>query len=118
MNQPIENIHRLSPDERLNFLIKEVKAQQKVWILTDEHGCVMLNTDDEDCVPVWPSEHFAKTWATGEWEGCTPMGIELNTWFERWTSGLAEDEVMIAAFPGEDEEGIILFPDEFEDEVK
>ncbi len=24
----------------------------EVWILTDEHGCVMLNTEDEDCVPV------------------------------------------------------------------
>ena len=30
----------------------------------------MLNSEEEDCVPVWPNEEFALQWATGEWSEC------------------------------------------------
>ena len=112
-----EQISQQSPEKRLNYLLKEVNKHQQIWILTDEHGSVMLNTDDEDCIPVWPSAEFAQNWATGEWSHCQPSAIALTTWLERWTAGLSDDEVMIAAFPNPEEEGILLFPDEFELEL-
>ena len=118
MNQSTQDISQHAPEKRLDFLIKEARSTGELWILTDEHGCVMLNTEDEDCVPVWPSENFAKTWATGEWEDCKPMAIALDVWFERWTPGLEDDDVMIAAFPNPEEEGLILFPDEFDKELR
>ncbi|MFC3034573.1 DUF2750 domain-containing protein [Pseudoalteromonas fenneropenaei] len=100
--------------QRYQFLLREVVANEELWILTDEHGCVMLNSDDEDCVPVWPNQEFAALWATGEWQDCTPQAISLKQWQQKWTDGLADDELAIAIFPLPDEDGLIVYPDEFD----
>ena len=78
----------------------------------------MLNTDDEDCVPVWPNKEFAQSWATEEWSHCTPEAIELDKWHNKWSRGLEEDELSVVVFPDENSEGLILFPDEFDFELK
>ena len=114
----IANIERFTPDERLKYLLKEVVKQKQIWILTDEDGCVMLNTEDEDCAPVWPNKEFAQSWATGEWQDCEPKAISLEKWYASWTSGLEEDDVFIAVFPNQDEEGLIISPQELDYELK
>ncbi|MBQ4851527.1 DUF2750 domain-containing protein [Pseudoalteromonas sp. MMG012] len=103
--------------QRYKYLIKEVSSSELVWILTDEHGCVMLNSDDEDCVPIWPNEEFAILWATGDWQDCKPQSISLKKWHAKWTDGLAEDELAIAVFPIPDQDGLIVYPDEFDYEL-
>lgn len=105
-------------EQRYQFFLKHVLAQQVIWILTDEHGCVMLNTDDEDCVPVWPDQAFADAWATGDWAGCHAEAIPLSVWFERWTAGLQDDDLALAIFPLPDEDGLILTPADLEDELR
>ncbi|MFB9215111.1 DUF2750 domain-containing protein [Vibrio sinaloensis] len=116
--EQIDTVNKMRPEERLNYCFKEMAKSRKVWILTDEHGCVMLNTEDEDCVPVWPHEEFANQWATGEWEHCKAESISTAKWFSRWTYGLEEDELAVVVFPNQNEEGVVLFPDEFEFELK
>lgn len=117
-NDQLETVNKMRPDERFNYCIKEIAKQRKVWILTDEHGCVMLNTEDEDCVPVWPHQEFAEQWATGDWEHCKAEPISTAKWFSRWTYGLEEDELSVVVFPNDNEEGVVLYPDEFEVELK
>jgi hypothetical protein len=111
-------IANYDPEQRLHYLLKEIIQHQQVWILTDQDGCVMLNTEDEDCTPVWPSEEFAQAWATGEWSDCAPKAIGLDTWHSRWTQGLEDDDVAIAVFPGENEEGLVISAQEFDFELK
>ena len=113
-----DNIAQFTPEQRLSFLVKECVTHQQVWILTDQDGCVMLNTEDEDCTPVWPNEEFAQAWATGEWSECEPKAIDLKTWHSRWTQGLEDDDVAIAVFPSEDEEGLVISAQEFDFELK
>lgn len=116
--QQVKTIQQYAPQKRYNYLIEEVLKNQKIWLLVDEHGCVMLNTDDEDCVPVWPNKEFAQSWATEEWSHCTPEAIELDKWHEKWSRGLEEDELSVVVFPDENSEGLIFFPDEFDFELK
>lgn len=116
--EQIDTVNKMRPEERFNYCVKEIAKHRKVWILTDEHGCVMLNTEDEDCVPVWPNEEFANEWATGEWEHCKAEPISTAKWFSRWTYGLEEDELSVVVFPNDNEEGVVLYPDEFEFELK
>ena len=118
MSDNIAEVEQLSADKRLNFLMKQLKTQEALWILTDEHGAVMLNSEDEDCIPVWPGSEFAERWATGEWDKCKPMSINLNTWQEKWLPGLEDDDIAIAVFPGQQEDGIVLFPYEFAQEMQ
>ncbi len=111
-------IANFTPEQRLNYLLKEVLKQKQIWILTDEHGCVMLNTEDEDCVPIWPSQEDAQNWATGEWADCQAKAIDLKTWHSRWTDGLGQDEVAIAVFPSEEQDGLVISAQEFDFELK
>ena len=55
----VEEIQTYDDEKRAKYFFKEVVLNNKIWILTDEHGCVMLNTEEDDCVPVWPNEEFA-----------------------------------------------------------
>ena len=53
--------------QRLEASLATIKAEEKLFILKDEHGCVMLTTDEEDGVPVWPDAELALLWATEDW---------------------------------------------------
>ncbi|MGF1721228.1 DUF2750 domain-containing protein [Vibrio kyushuensis] len=114
----ISTINSYNDEKRFNYCIKEIVSNRQVWILTDEHGCVMLNTEEDDCVPVWPNEEFATAWATDDWKECKAEAISINKWHSRWTQGLEDDELSIVVFPNEKEEGVIVFPDEFDFELK
>lgn len=119
LTQALQNeIQQYDIEKRFQYLIKEVVSNNEIWILTDEHGCVMLNTADEDCVPVWPNQEFAQAWATGEWQACKAEAISLNKWHSRWTTGLEDDELALVIFPNQNEEGEVVYPDEFDTELK
>ncbi len=113
----ITTIENYDEQKRLKYLLEAVINNREIWILVDEYGCMMLNTADEDCVPVWPSKEFAQQWVTGDWEQCKPEAISLNKWQSRWTAGLEEDELAIVVFPNHAEEGLVLYPDEFDFEL-
>ncbi|WP_163931809.1 DUF2750 domain-containing protein [Paraferrimonas sp. SM1919] len=102
------------PELRLKHLLNAVKASNKIWILTDADGCMMLNTEDEDCVPIWPSEETAKTFAIDEWQHCQPQQISVAKWKSRWSYGLADDELAIVIHPDSEGNGVILDPLEFD----
>ncbi|MBH0072523.1 DUF2750 domain-containing protein [Pseudoalteromonas sp. NZS127] len=108
----------LGAKKRLAFMFETTQQFKQVWILNDDDGCVMLTNEDDDCVPVWPTREFAQAWATGEWEGCTSKAIPTQDWINRWTPGLEDDDLLIAVFPTEDDDGTILFPDEFDTQLK
>lgn len=116
--QQIKTIQRYDAQQRYTYLIKEVVKNAQIWLLVDEHGCVMLNTEDEDCVPVWPNKEFAQAWATDAWSHCTAEAISLEKWHNRWTHGLEDDELAIVVFPDQNSEGLIFFPDEFDFELQ
>ena len=44
--------------------------------------------------------------------------IDLKTWRTRWTYGLEGDNVAIAIFPGDDEEGLVISAQEFDYELQ
>ena len=115
--QRIKEILKLDQQQRVNYLCKEVQKQNQIWLLVDEHGCVMLNTEDEDCVPVWPNKEFAEDWATEEWAHCKAEAISLEKWTERWTQGLEEDELCVVVFPDKNLNGDVFSPAEFQHEL-
>ncbi|KLV10420.1 MULTISPECIES: DUF2750 domain-containing protein [Photobacterium] len=114
----IATIQNYDSEKRYQYLLKEVVANREIWILTDEHGCVMLNTEDDDCVPVWPNREFAEAWATGDWESCKAESISLNKWHSRWTYGLADDQLAVVVFPNVDEDGLVIDPEELDFELR
>ncbi|MEI6895621.1 MAG: DUF2750 domain-containing protein [Colwellia sp.] len=112
--EQLKTIENYNEEKRLNYLLQQVVSNKEIWILADEHGCVMLNSEEEDCVPVWPNEAFAQRWATDEWQHCKAEAIPLSKWYSHWSTGLTDDELALVTFPSQENQGFILFPDEFE----
>ncbi len=114
----VAKIYAQDAEKRYQYLLQQVQLTQQIWILMDEHGCVMLNSDEEDCVPIWPAEEFAKTWLTEEWKNCKLESISVAKWQSRWTTGLEEDELSIAIFPDHQGEGLVISPYEFDADLR
>lgn len=114
----VAEIYAQDAEKRYQYLLQQVQLTQQIWILIDEHGCVMLNSDEEDCVPIWPAKEFAETWLTNEWKNCKLESISVAKWQSRWTSGLEDDELSIAIFPDHQGEGLVISPYEFDVDLR
>ncbi|NDW15989.1 DUF2750 domain-containing protein [Alteromonas genovensis] len=99
--------------QRLEASIAEIKSQQKLFILKDEHGCVMLTTDEDDGVPVWPDAELALLWATDDWDHCEAMELTTDEFLTKWVPGMTQDNLMVIVCPVPAEEGEVMSPQEF-----
>ena len=114
----LQSILNDSDEQRARYFFQAANKQQEIWLLTDQHGCVMLTTEDEDCIPVWPNKELALIWATDEWQECQAQAIYLKEWYQRWTPGLIDDDLALVVFPNEKEQGLVFSPEELEHEIK
>lgn len=110
----LDAIRKFNDEQLYSHFVSEAATHKTIWILTDEYGSVMLNTDDEDCVPVWPSKALAEAWATGEWSECKAEEISLKKWHSAWTGGLEEDGFAVVVCPFEDRDGLVVYPEELD----
>ena len=113
----LQSILNDSDEQRARYFFQAANKQQEIWLLTDQHGCVMLTTEDEDCIPVWPNKELALIWATDEWQECQAQAIYLKEWYQRWTPGLIDDDLALVVFPNEKEQGLVFSPEELEHEM-
>ena len=110
--QQIHDVLALDADDRYDYLVAEVASQGRIWSLRSDRGWVMVSTDQEECLPVWPTAEFAKPWINRDWSDCEPVAIELHDWVKRWLPGMQGDGIAIAVFPGNDEDGMVVDPEE------
>ena len=96
----------LSNHQRYQYFIDKVAEHGEIWSLANEEGWVTLTSEGDNCLPIWPHPDFAREWATGDWEDCTPKSVELKVWLERWTKGLTADETLLVVFPNLKEEAL------------
>lgn len=113
----LNDITAMTPEARYDYLVEQVKEHKELWTLQDHDGCVMLTTEEEDCIPMWPSEEAAKLWAVDEWKECQPLAIPLNEWQERWVSGMEDDDLFVAVFPVVDDLGVVIPPYELNEKL-
>lgn len=103
--------------ERIEASVKQIQASGILYILKDEHGCVMLTTDDEDGIPVWPDASLALLWATDDWSGCEAMEITTKDFLTKWVGGMTKDDLMVMVCPVPGEEGEVMTPEAFAQQI-
>jgi len=116
-NLDIQSLLRLPADKRYTYLIQQVIEHEKIWILKGGSGSVLVGYDGQKSVPVWPHKSAAKMHINGDWSDCSCHAISLGDWQSRWTSGLTEDGLSLVVFMDDNEEGIIVSPEEFDDDL-
>lgn len=103
-------IQQLDAEQRYTHFIDKVSRWEEIWSLRDDEGFVLVSTDDEECMPVWPHPDYAAEWATGDWSGCEPFKVDMEAWLDRWLPGMEEDGIAVAVFPNLEESGIVEGP--------
>ena len=109
----LNKLSLLDAEQRYDYFIQAVADLEKIWILVDEEGFVLVDADDERCIPVWPHAELAEQWISGDWAQCQAQAVDIATWLDKWTSGLDGDELAIAVFPHAAEPGVVIGPEEF-----
>jgi hypothetical protein len=109
----LNKLSLLDAEQRYDYFIQAVADLEKIWILVDEEGFVLVDADEERCIPVWPHAELAELWINGDWAQCQAQAIDIATWLDKWTSGLDGDELAIAVFPHAAEPGVVIGPEEF-----
>lgn len=108
----LARLGEMSADQRFEHFLETVTEEGELFILCDDDGFVLVRSENEECIPVWPDSDSAATWATDEWEGCEPMGIDLDSWLERWIPGLEGDKLNIVVHPMGETEVVVSTPSE------
>ena len=109
----LNKLSLLDAEQRYDYFIQAVADLEKIWILVDEEGFVLVDADEERCIPVWPHAELAQLWINGDWAQCQAQAVDIATWLDKWTSGLDGDELAIAVFPHAQEPGVVIGPEEF-----
>ena len=110
--------HKQSDDKRCEYFLKKVSDFEEIWSLESPDGWVELSDEDgQVCLPLWPHPDFANAWAVDDWADCQPKMIKLDVWLDRWTEGLEKDNTVLAIFPVDNGEGLILSPEELHDAI-
>lgn len=110
--EDLQQLQALSPAERYDYLIELIQAGQSVWSLRSDQGTVLMSSDGQDCLPVWPHTECTEAWINGDWADCTPIAIDAAAWEQRWLPGLQADGIALAVFPSHDDEGVVVEPDD------
>ncbi|GAA4886627.1 DUF2750 domain-containing protein [Ferrimonas pelagia] len=113
----IKAFYSQNSQERYDVVVEAAKANQKLWTLADDNGCVVLDSGTEQCLVVWHDEAIAADWGKGDFDGCKTVAISLSDFIEKWAPGMTDDGFDIAVAPSLAGEGIVLAAQELADEL-
>lgn len=103
------SLSKLQPEERFEYALDKIVENGQLWGLYGANGWLLLQAEDDACLPIWPSEDFAQAWEKDDFPDCKPKPIELDAWLNQWLPGMEKNKTLVLVFPlSEDEEGIML----------
>jgi hypothetical protein len=113
----LETVFKLEPKERYGYLIRKVADFEKVFLIADKEGnYVTCGTDNSVVIPIWPELEFAQELIKTEWENCVVKMVELNK-FIMWMDKLETENHLIAGFPNQKLNSIIVKPIEIKNHL-
>ena len=98
---------QLNADYRYDHFIAKVAQHQLLWVLKGDKGLLLLESEGDVCLPLWPHPEYAQAWIQDELASYELQSITLEVFLERWAEGLEQDNIAVAVFPLPDETGIV-----------
>ena len=113
----IDAINRMNADQRYDYFIRKVVELKQLWGLASDEGWVILPEEGEEQFPVWPHAELATQWSIGEFADCKPQAITLEDWLTKWSPGMVNDNLLVAACPNQEGDTIVVAADELRDDL-
>jgi hypothetical protein len=100
-------------EQRYDQFIADIASRDDVWVLSDGESFALLNSDGEECLPLWADADSAQQWSNDP--ALKPRAVPLDAWAERWVTGLTADNILVAVNPGESGDAVVLSAEELAD---
>lgn len=118
IRKKIENIVKMTEDERYDYFIRKVADFEQVWGLNDNGWALLGDDDGNQILPLWPEREFAELCAVDQWKNYKPESIELDNFLEKWIPGMINDKTLINIFLTPDAKGTVVSPPTLESDLQ
>jgi hypothetical protein len=103
-------------EQRYQQFLEQIAAGGDLWVLSDGESFALLNSEGEECLPLWADEASARQWSNDP--ALAPRQVPMADWFERWVPGLGNDNILVAVNPGESGDAVVLSAAELADAMQ
>lgn len=95
----MNNVFNLSSQERYGYLIRKTADFETIYLIVDdEEQYVMIGSNGNNFLPVWPEKEFAQLFLADDWVNCIIEEMSIYNFME-WLDDLSNDNIEIAGFP-------------------
>jgi hypothetical protein len=71
---------------------------------------MMADDGGREVYPVWPEREFADLMASDSWASYSAREIDLESFLDKWVTGMIEDGISPAVFPTPQGLGVVVDP--------
>lgn len=113
MTTQAEQESQLPARERAELLVDRVLESKVIWGLMGAEGWIMVDSETQTCLPLWPDEASVAFWQRKDLPDSKPQAIALDEFTGTWLPGLKKNQIGLVLFPsGSLREGIVTSADE------
>ena len=113
MTTQAEQERQLPARERAELLVDRVLENKVIWGLMGAEGWIMVDSETQTCLPLWPDEASVAFWQRKDLPDSKPQAIALDEFTGTWLPGLKKNQIGLVLFPsGSLREGIVTSADE------
>lgn len=117
-NKKIENILKISEQERYNYFIRKVADFEQVWGLSNDGWALLGDNDGNRILPLWSESEFAELCAVDQWKEYKPEVITLDNFIEKWIPGMLKDKTSVNVFLTPNGKGTVISPNLLYDDLQ
>lgn len=109
---------QLPKEEKYQYLVQQLIARKEVWIIYDDDGMVLFESDREEIViPVWPHREVAQLFCVGEYADCQPGNVALADFRKNELTEAVEQQFLISVMPVPDRPALLVVPGQLEKDL-
>lgn len=114
----VSAIVQLPKEEKYQYLVQQLIARKEVWIIYDDDGMVLFESDREEIViPVWPHREVAQLFCAGEYADCQPGTVALADFRKNELTEAVEQQFLISVMPVPDRPALLVVPGQLEKDL-
>ncbi|NNE22976.1 MAG: DUF2750 domain-containing protein [Rhizobiales bacterium] len=112
----IENLLKLSAQERLDYFVRHCADFEIVWrlVIGEDNWVIFKDHEGDEVFPLWPHKDLAEVCCFDEHKqmGAKPQAITLTPFFEKCVPDMQSRNIYFGVFYDKGRKGLAVTPEE------